>query len=82
MVNNEELYDLSTDHGETENVIAEHPEVVDSNSIHLGPFPSNKGGGGGRSQVRWGFEIQNLTADPYSEKSKREGTEQGFSHLA
>ena len=29
LVNNEELYDLSTDPGETENVIAEHPEVVD-----------------------------------------------------
>jgi arylsulfatase len=28
-VNNEELYDLQTDPGETENVIAEHPEVVD-----------------------------------------------------
>jgi arylsulfatase len=28
-VNNGELYDLSTDPGETENVIAEHPEVVD-----------------------------------------------------
>jgi arylsulfatase len=29
LVNNEELYDLSTDPGETKNVIAEHPEVVD-----------------------------------------------------
>jgi arylsulfatase len=29
LVNNEELYDLKTDPGETENVIAEHPEVVD-----------------------------------------------------
>ena len=29
LVNNEELYDLQTDPGETENVIAEHPEVVD-----------------------------------------------------
>ena len=29
LVNNEELYDLSTDPGETENVIAEYPEVVD-----------------------------------------------------
>ena len=29
LVNNNELYDLSTDPGETENVIAEHPEVVD-----------------------------------------------------
>jgi arylsulfatase len=27
-VNNEELYDLSTDPGETKNVIAEHPKVV------------------------------------------------------
>ena len=29
LVNNEELYDLKTDPGETENVIAEYPEVVD-----------------------------------------------------
>ena len=29
LVNNEELNDLSTDPGETENVIAEHPKVVD-----------------------------------------------------
>jgi len=29
LVNNEELYDLKTDPGETKNVIAEHPEVVD-----------------------------------------------------
>jgi arylsulfatase len=29
LVNNEELYDLSIDPGETTNVIAEHPEVVD-----------------------------------------------------
>jgi arylsulfatase len=29
LVNNEELYDLSTDPGETENVIAEYSEVVD-----------------------------------------------------
>ena len=29
LVNNEELYDLSTDPAETENIIAEHPEVVD-----------------------------------------------------
>ena len=28
LVNNEELYDLSTDPGETKNVIAEHPKVV------------------------------------------------------
>ena len=28
LVNNEELYDLSTDPGETQNVIAEHPKVV------------------------------------------------------
>ena len=28
-MNNEELYDLRTDPGETENVIAEHPKVVD-----------------------------------------------------
>ena len=30
LVNNEELYDLSTDPGETKNVIAEHPEVVEA----------------------------------------------------
>ena len=29
LVNNEELYDLSNDPSETENVIAEYPEVVD-----------------------------------------------------
>ncbi len=29
LVNNKELYDLSTDPGETEDVIAEHPQVVD-----------------------------------------------------
>ena len=29
LVNNEELYDLKNDPGETENVIAENPEVVD-----------------------------------------------------
>ena len=28
LVNNKELYDLSNDPGETENVIAEHPQVV------------------------------------------------------
>ncbi|GEM_PF-709152 len=28
LVNNEELYDLSTDPGETKNIIAEHPKVV------------------------------------------------------
>jgi hypothetical protein len=28
-VNNEELYDLKTDPGETENVIAEYPEMVE-----------------------------------------------------
>ena len=28
-MNNEELYDLKTDPGETKNVIADHPEVVD-----------------------------------------------------
>ncbi len=28
LVNNEELYDLKTDPGETKNVIAEHPDVV------------------------------------------------------
>ena len=29
LVNNKELYDLQNDPGETENVIAEHPKVVD-----------------------------------------------------